>query len=314
MNDILHGKFRQIDLNLLVALDALVQERSVSGAAKRLFIGQPAMSHALARLRELLGDEILFRSHGRMEPTSRALAIAAEIRPFLLRIDALTRGQPEFDPATVVQEMRIALSASLESCLLPSLVEHLRMHAPGLQLSVQSGGPLRQLELLQHGEVRLAIDHFPALENDFIGEPLGHVPYDCVFNPERVPLGENPGIHEILAQPHIHSTYAGATLSRFDQMLAARGLPPRRIVVRSASLLSIPFVVSESPLVAVLPQTSTRLFRYHQQLRICPVPLEGISLSLHIVRHRRDRNDPLLDYLGSCFHASWKKLDIQPLV
>ena len=94
MNDILHGKFRQIDLNLLVALDALVQERSVSGAAKRLFIDQPAMSHALARLRELLGDEILFRSYGRMEPTCRALTIAAGIRPFLLRIDALTRGQP----------------------------------------------------------------------------------------------------------------------------------------------------------------------------------------------------------------------------
>ncbi len=99
MIDIDYAAFRRLDLNLLVAFDALVSEASVSRAAARLYVGQPAMSHALARLRETFGDDILFREGAVMRPTPRALALAGAVRQVLDDIQQLARGARTFDPA-----------------------------------------------------------------------------------------------------------------------------------------------------------------------------------------------------------------------
>ena len=98
MTDIDYAAFRRLDLNLLVAFDALIAEASVSRAAVRLCIGQPAMSHALARLRELFGDDILFREGAAMRPTPRALALAGPIRQVLDDVLQVARGAQPFDP------------------------------------------------------------------------------------------------------------------------------------------------------------------------------------------------------------------------
>lgn len=306
MDNIQHADFRRLDLNLLVAFDALMQERSVSRAAERLYIGQPAMSHALARLRELFGDELLFRNGAVMEPTSRALELAARIRPLLMQAGTLTQ-QSAFDPSTLNSHVRISMSDPLEAILLPGLIARLREQARGLTLSVQPSSAPMQLELLDRGEILLAAGHFPELRDVHQAVPLLDVPYYGMFNPALVPLGEAPTLEQILSVPHIHTAYGGDSLGIFDRALKRQGLQ-RRIVVRSASLLSIPFVVSQSALFAVLPAIATRPFLHHSELRIVPIPLDGLSLALHVVSHRRNQADPLVAYLAGLIIDSGREL------
>src|SRR5262245_48739740 len=100
MMTISKSDFRRLDLNLLVAFQVLVREKSVSRAAERLFIGQPAMSGALARLRDLFQDEILVRTGRGMEPTTKALTLYAQLTPALESIRETVSEQPAFDPAS----------------------------------------------------------------------------------------------------------------------------------------------------------------------------------------------------------------------
>lgn len=302
MDDIDHLAFRRLDLNLLVAFDALLQERNVSRAAARLCIGQPAMSHALARLRELFGDELLYRHGSRMEPTPRALALGAQIRPLLAQAAALAEPPGPFDPARAHQHVRISMSDPLEAILLPGLISRLRQSSPGITLSVQAMLAPAQLEQLDAGKISLAIGYFPQLRDAHLAEPLFDTPYYCVFNPALVPMGPWPTLDDILGHPHIHTTYSGDALGLFDLALKQAGLA-RRVVARSASPLAIPFVVAQSALVAVLPGIVTRLFQRYEELCIAPVTLTG-PMNIRLVRHRREQANPLLDYLSGQIRAA----------
>src|SRR5215831_7121226 len=117
MMTIIENDFRTIDLNLLVAFQVLVREKSVSRAAERLFLGQPAMSGALARLREVLQDEILVRTGRGMEPTTRALALSAQLAPGLESIRATLFAPPAFDPATQSRTFHLGMRDWVEAWL-----------------------------------------------------------------------------------------------------------------------------------------------------------------------------------------------------
>lgn len=183
MTDIDYAAFRRLDLNLLVAFDALIAEASVSRAAVRLCIGQPAMSHALARLRELFGDDILFREGAAMRPTPRALALAGPIRQVLDDVLQVARGARPFDPAEAEGRVRIALNDPLEALLLPGLVARLRAQAPRLTLSVLPVPASRQLEQLDAGAVSLLVGHHPQVREVHSQLPLYESGFSCVFNP-----------------------------------------------------------------------------------------------------------------------------------
>src|SRR6516225_1368846 len=118
--------FARIDLNLLVYLDALLRERSVTRAAARVGIGQSAMSHNLARLRELFGDELLTRGPDGMRLTPRAVTLVELVRTTLAQIETLVSRDQTFDPATAVRTFRFGLPDSLEVLIIPALLARLR--------------------------------------------------------------------------------------------------------------------------------------------------------------------------------------------
>lgn len=297
MNDIDYAAFRRLDLNLLVAFDALIAETSVSRAAARLCIGQPAMSHALARLRELFGDEILFRDGAAMRPTPRALALAGPIRQVLDDIQQVARGARPFDPAEAEGRVRIALNDPLEALLLPGLVARLRVQAPRLTLSVLPVPASRQLEQLDAGAVSLLVGHYPQVREVHRQLALYESGFSCVFNPALIEVPARPDLAALARLPHIHTTYAGEPPGVVDSVFKAHGLT-RQVVARSAMPLSIPFVLKRSPLVAVLPDMLARMFAAHTDLRFEPLPVEGLSLPISLVRHRRERSDPLIDFVA----------------
>src|SRR6201746_1678854 len=124
----------RIDLNLLVHLDVLLTERSVTRAASRVGIGQSAMSHNLARLRELFGDELLTRGADGMRLTPRALTLLEPVRTMLAQVETLVSRENAFDPATAVRTFRFGLSDSMEVLIMPALLARMREVAPGIHL------------------------------------------------------------------------------------------------------------------------------------------------------------------------------------
>src|SRR5215472_5099281 len=128
--------FRNLDLNLLIAFQALVREKSVSRAAERLFLGQPAMSGALARLRDVLQDEILVRTGRGMEPTTKALALHAQLTPALESIRAALFEQPAFDPATQTRTFHLGMRDWVEAWLMPALIARVQQAAARVRIAV----------------------------------------------------------------------------------------------------------------------------------------------------------------------------------
>lgn len=292
MNDINHAAFRRLDLNLLVAFDALLAEGSVSRAAARLCIGQPAMSHALGRLRELFKDDILYREGATMRPTGRALALAPRVRQLLGEALAVAFEDTAFDPGEAVGSFRVALNDPLEALLLPGLVARLRAQAPGLVLAVRPIPASQHLEQLDQGNIRLAVGYFPKVRDAHECRLLGRSGFSCVYNPALLKLPAEPTLESLVLFPHIHTTYTGDAPGLIDLALQRAGLK-RHVVAQTASPLSIPFVVKQSPLLAILPDMVARLFRSHADLRIAPLAVEGLELPISMVTHRRDRSDPL---------------------
>ena len=126
-----------IDLNLLTSLDALLVEQNVTRAAKRLGVSQPAVSHSLRRLRDLLGDELLVRGKIGMTATPRALELRGAVRAALEAAEVVLRAAPAFDPATAERTFVVSMADQQSFLLLPPLVERLAREAPGVRIDVR---------------------------------------------------------------------------------------------------------------------------------------------------------------------------------
>src|SRR5437868_843322 len=131
-----HFDLRRIDFNLLVTFDALITERSVTRAAGRLGLGQPAVSHALSRLRELVGDKLFVSGKNGLVPTSRALHLAPWILSVLEQAQNALLGPSVFDPRDWTGTVRIAMTPTIDMVLMPRLLAKLQEQAPKLQVAV----------------------------------------------------------------------------------------------------------------------------------------------------------------------------------
>ncbi|MDX3905936.1 MAG: LysR family transcriptional regulator [Pigmentiphaga sp.] len=149
-------RYHKLDLNLLVALDALLEEASVSRAAERIYLSQPAMSSALSRLREHFGDPLLVSLGRRMVLTDRAQALRGEVREILLRIQEVTQPAGDFEPARAQRTFSIAASDYFSVVVLPRLLAHCARHAPGIHLEIYPLSP-KLSEGLERGEIDLLI-------------------------------------------------------------------------------------------------------------------------------------------------------------
>ena len=157
----------RVDLNLLVHLDALLAERSVTRAAARVGIGQSAMSHNLARLRELFDDELLTRGSDGMRLTPRAVTLLEPVRTMLAQVGALVSPRQAFDPATAVRTFRFVLPDSMEILIMPALLARMREVAPGIHLRLYNLDASRLFDDLDADEVDLAIGYDTSSRDNF---------------------------------------------------------------------------------------------------------------------------------------------------
>lgn len=288
----------RIDLNLMRVLDALLAERHVTRAARRLGLSQPAVSHALARLRALLGDPLLVRgTGGGLVPTARAEALGPPLRRALEGLVEALREPGGFDPATARRTFRVGASDYAELVLLPRLAARLGREAPAVSLWVQAlqgdgdaelaSGELDMLIGLPRGKDRAAGCHERRLFRES---------FTCVVRAGHPAASQRLTLARYCALPHLLVAPRGKPGSLVDDTLAASG-HSRRIALAVPHFLVAPHVIAASDLVATLATRVVATFAPSFGLVQLAPPLELPGFSMSLVWHERAHHEPASRWL-----------------
>ncbi len=291
MTAIDHANLSRLDLNLLVAFDALLTERSVTRAAARVGLGQSAMSHNLARLRALFGDELLTRGAEGMRPTPRALALADPVRVTLAQIQAAVLKREDFTPATAERIFRIGLADSIEVAVVPGLMARLRATAPRVSLRLRPINRIAVLEELDAGSLDLAIGVFTQGQVHHKRRPLYTENFLCLFSSEQLELTPPISLDDYLRVPHILTSLSDDAHGAVDEALAKHKLK-RSIAMTTPGFLAVPFVLRRTPLITTMPSRLARYFAEAFGLVTSEPPIELPSFTISLLWHASFDQDP----------------------
>ncbi|MBP2316893.1 LysR family transcriptional regulator [Azospirillum soli] len=294
---------RTIDLNLIVALGALLDECNVSRAAAKIGRSQPATSSALARLREMFNDPLLVR-HGR---GYRLTPRAEELRPHVARaIAALTatfQNPADFDPATADMVVRIAASDYLAVVLMPRLIADLARRAPGIDLRVVAADRRSAVTLLREGKVDVSLAVTEPDATDVLSRPLFDEEFVMVTRPGH-PYHDGPPTPErFVTYPGLLVSQAGDGTGVADECLAQLGLQ-RRVAVTVAHFLLAPRLVANSDLVLVIGRRVAETARAELNLRVTALPFPIPSFTARMFWHASTNNYAPLAWFRNLVAAS----------
>lgn len=297
---------RGFDLNLLLAFEALADTGSVSQAARRLDIGQPAMSAALARLRRRTGDRLFERTGGRMVPTARATALRPGIAAGLAQLRMTLAAEVDFDPATAKRTFTLAGTDYTTALLLPPLVAWLRDNARHIDLRFSSYEKQNVPELLARGEVDLAVGAFEPLPPDAVRTQLWTERFIGVARKGH-PVLRNLTPETYAAADHALISVRRDARGRIDQELEALGLH-RRVAIVLPHMLVLPPVLLASDLIATLPARIAANFR-QQGLETFELPIATRSWAVEMLWRPSARTDQANRWLRHAISLAAK--DIQ---
>lgn len=280
---------KTLDLNLLKALDALLDERSVTRAAQRLALTQPAVSGMLARLREHLDDPLFVRTPRGITPTLRALELAAPVKAVLGQIEALLHPQA-FDPATATLDLRIAATDYALQAVVVPLLAALRRQAPGVRVAVL---PVQQpplAEAMARGDIDLALVTPESSPPELHARALFDERYVCVLRADHPAVQQGPlTLDRFCALDHALVSYGGGQFAGVtDTALAALGRQ-RRVQLSLTSFLVLPEILRHSDLIAVVPQ---RLVGHAEGLAVLEPPLPIPGFTKTAAWHERSHRAP----------------------
>jgi DNA-binding transcriptional LysR family regulator len=282
------------DLNLLLVFDALMTERSVTAAAAKVGLSQPAMSNALARLRDRLGDRLFVRGQKRMVPTPRALELAPDIEAALHHLRIAVQGR-EFTPTSSTVRFRLATTDEIELFLLPTVIKKLSVLAPGISVScARLQGLFRVPETdLQSGALDFAFGSFPnpaPVESSLFAHTLYEAKFVCIVRAGHPVTKKGLSFAEFCKLKHVVTFYPGAGPGLLDRILAEKGYK-RNIVLSLPHWLSVPFAVAETDLIASLPDSVARAMSPSLRLRRMKLPVTIPPLQMSLVWHTRTHED-----------------------
>ena len=300
----------RLDLNLLAALDLLLQERSVTRAAHRLGVTQSAMSHKLRRLREQLGDPLLVPQGRQLVPTARAEALEAPLRVALRDLVAAVRHGARFDPATTERTFVLACSDLMELALLPHAMEQLAELAPGVRLVVRRRTP-RLADELAAGDVDLYVGPggrtVPGLDLEaragLVQRTLGEEGFRVLAAADHPGVGQRLTRKRFVQLPHLLVSPGGGDRGVVDLALAKLELT-RRVALRIPHFVAAPFIVARTELLFTCPERFARAAAELAPLRSWKPPVPLPATRIIAVWHERFRADPAHRWLRERF-AGW---------
>lgn len=281
----------RIDLNLLVYLDALLREKSVTKAANQLGITQPAMSNSLRRLRDMLGDPLLIRTSEGMTPTERAEALQPQIREILAAIEKAVQPSAEFDASKSERVFRIMASDYAESTVLPSLLNHIRDSAPYIRLDILTPSDVT-FQDIEKGKVDMAINRFDYLPQSFHQSTIWRDNFTCLMSSSN-PILQNFSLDNYLKANHIWVSKTGMGVGvgmnpgdtqrlgwvdeALEQMDKKRHI---RVFTRHYQVAAL--LASQPDLIATMPRQAALVHQSNPLVAIAkpPFPIVPIELKL----------------------------------
>lgn len=289
--------FQQLDLNLLRVFDEAMAERSLTRAAHKLAITQPAVSNAMRRLRETLGDELLVRHGQGVQPTPRALALWPTVRGALAQLQQTLAPNP-FEPANANTTFVLAMADVTASTLVPSLYAIIEREAPGVSLRVLPLTTRDPRQLLENGAADIAVGYFPAVLADltareqsgdvvgFDSRRLYESAYLCVMRADH-PLASEPLTLDNYCQArHMLVSFSGRSFGFIDEALASLGRK-RQVVLTVNQFFTAGRVVAESDLLTILPRHFVPVTGMAQSLAMRKLPFSVPPVHVDALwRHR----------------------------
>lgn len=299
--------FRTLDLNLLRVFDEVMAERSLTRAAHKLAITQPAVSNALRRLREALGDELLVRQGQGVEPTPRALALWPVIREALQQLqDTLAPG--EFHPSTASATFVLAMADATAATLIPPMFSLLEREAPGIGIRVLPLTTRDPRGLLEAGEADMAVGYFPAALADltaraqsgalvaFDSRRLYEGEYLCVMR-QGHPLADVPlTLDNYCAARHMLVSFSGRSFGFIDEALASLGRT-RQVVLTVNQFFTAGRVVMNSNLLTILPRHFVPVTGMADRLVLRELPFDVQPVHVDALWRRRGQHPQAYDWL-----------------
>lgn len=278
-----------IDLNLVLALHALLEERSVTRAARRVGLSQPAMSHALARLRAHFDDPLLVRSGRSMLATPRAEALREPVRVALDQLERALVPQ-QFDPARMETTLRIVADDYVGHLLLPGVLERLRSEAPALDVEVSPRGAPGRKALLRRGAADLAIGDFSGAGMDLHRQVLFSERWRCVARSGHPLAKRRPSVARWTEWPHIVIAPTGGRRGEIDRVLEEAGLSRRVGLTVPHFLAAFPILARTDLVLTVGERLATALAPVHGLKTFRP-PLEAPPFDVAMLWHPRTHTD-----------------------
>ena len=281
-----------LDLNLLVALDAMFAERSVSRAGERLHLSQSATSGALARLREVFQDQLLVPVGRKMVLTPVAEALVEPVRDFLLQAEAILNNSPVFDPASSTRKFRILMSDYVEMVLMTEALPRMEQFAPGIRFEFVSnveGG----FDALDRGEIDLSIAPSIRLTSEHPSEPLFEDEFVCVVWSGNSRVKSTISLDEYLALGHIVVRFGKhRELTTFDEWFMERFGLERRIEVVTTAFNLVPQLLVGTSRIATLHRRLAISHQRYLPLKIMKPPFEIATLQESMQWHKSRDRDP----------------------
>ena len=325
------ASFSNLDLNLLKVFDAVMEDRSVLRASQRIFLSQSAVSHSLARLRELLEDDLFVRTARGMQPTARAIEIGPTIRDALQKLERAI-GSPSFDPSTSCKTFTLAASDFMTMVIAPRLLGLLKQEAPNVNIVIRPGTRIDLAEQIDLGRIDVAIGTFAEVPHRLKAIDLfeyGDVLIACA----SCDYSEMT-IEKMAALRFVTVSLGGDKDGAVDGFIFERGLARRsemydraafertfaaptsapRITISLPHFLAVPALLDGSDLVAIVPWPLAEIFARSQPLSIYQLPYPTSVLNVRVVWHERNEGEAAHRWLHGMLKRATEHLRPTPAV
>ena len=301
--------YRDLDLNLLIALHALLDTRSVSRAAEVLHIGQPACSAALARLRDHFGDELLVPVNRRMVPTPLALRLERQVRESLERAHSITARRPGFDPEVATQRFSIICSDMVTRLVMPHVLRELVGRAPNVSLMFHATAILRSPRMpveealdRRNADLLVLPIRYIAANQDRL--PLFSSDYSCVAWRGNTRIGDTLTADLFYSLKHVAGTFGDGRVASTENIDSADARQWRKFAVKSEYYLGVPAMVRGTQHIATIPTLLARALAKQHDLRVFPTPIPFPPLTEVLVWPRHLDDDPANIWLRNLISES----------
>lgn len=281
-----------VDINLLVAFNALVRERNVTLAANRIGLSQPAMSNALARLRKLFNDPLFVRTVTGMQPTPYAQQLAEPISHACELLEAALQIDAGFDPATSTRKaFTFYLSEIGEVVFLPKILLSLQSLAPRLGVRVSRVPETGAQAAMESGEVDLAIGIFPSLRAGFYQQRLYGDKFVCIVRRDHPLIQSAPSLEAYVAASHAVVTSTGTGHDTAVEQVLLKQRLQRKIAVTVPHFMALPAIVAQTNAIATVPARMAAALQGQANIRVLEAPIKFPRIEIRQHWHERYHHD-----------------------